>query len=191
MYHWLRTAALQEVWCCNLGPESKVSDLTGPWMGWMPLFCKKYTVSIYPLNSYVYSHRLVQNSKLIREVSLCCVGSYHTSQHAENKWLCKAQSQMGHLFHLLHHKVQITSWKRDWKDYKSQMPWRIWEKQYLLAMTGPLHSQTLHSCGFLHKTGTELRKSTFYNDGGFWYTPNLTEELWTGHSFWTGIVSLI
>ena len=103
---------------------------------------KKNTVSNYPLNSYVYSHRLVQNLKLIREVSLCCVGVYHTDQHAENIWVCKVQPQMGYLFHPPHNKVWVTLWKREWKYFKSLVPWKIWEKQYLYTMTRTLHSQS-------------------------------------------------
>lgn len=61
----------------------------------------------------------------MREVSLCCVGGYHTDQHSENKWVCKAQSQMGYLFHPPHNKVQVTLWKREGKYFKSLVPWRI------------------------------------------------------------------
>ena len=40
------------------------------------------------------------------------------------------------------------------------------EKEYLLHMTGPLHSTTLSSCGCLHKTCTRTSQSTFEGRGG-------------------------
>lgn len=95
-----------------LGKVTRVKNL---WLDGLLLLCYMDTALNRPLRMHRYTYQLVHLSTLIGAASYCrwkLTQTPSAGQYAENENLQRAQSFLGHQYHISHAKAQGLSWKK-------------------------------------------------------------------------------